>query len=179
MDPKELSRILGVSATEAEVTTAIVDGVELRKQLKDALSLDRDNNKVMLEAVESSVDMKTKLEAMLQMMGVKDVDSAIAKLTGLLDDSKKMLELMPELEKLRTATKATEEAAAEEEVDEVIASRGWDEAVKHGLMLTRMTDPAKFKELYPKVTPDQKILTQNIATKNGTPILLVFLFRRY
>jgi hypothetical protein len=170
MEVKQLAKDFGVSASEAEVTTAIGDAVELRNKAKQALSCERDSNKVILEAVEKAVDMKTKLEAMLGMMEIKDVDEAIAKLTSLLEDSKKMTDLMPELEQLRADFKKREDAEAEKEVDEVIASRGWDESFKHALLLTRTNDPDKFKELYPPLTQDQANLTKDIATKGKTPV---------
>jgi hypothetical protein len=170
MEVKQLAKILDVSATEAEVTTAIGDSVELRKRAKQALSCERDSNKVLLEAVEKAVDMKTKLEAMLGMMEVKDVDAAIQKLTSLLENSKTMTDLMPELDQLRADFAKREEVEAEKEVDEVIASRGWDESFKHALMLTRKEDPDKFKELYPPMAADKANLTKDIATKGKTPV---------
>ena len=167
-----LAKLLGVNATEREVTAAVEEGIELRNQAATVLCAGKKNptNSVLLQVAEEGMAAREKLVALLKALGVEDAEGAVAKVTDLLAQAEQLRELMPELEELRQGAAEAEEAAIEGEVSEAMASRKLPGEVKDALVLLRRQNPERFAELYPKLTPDQVALSKDVATQKGAPI---------
>ena len=166
----KLSKLLGVRETEAEVTNAVDEAVQLRSQIKGALGAEKDSNKVLLQMVEEGQGVHGKLSALLKALGVEDSDAAVAQIAEMFTQVEELKALMPELEELKGFKAQSEETAAVADVEEVLNSRSLPAHLKDALLLFRNTKPEDFAKAYPKANPEVKNLTKDVATTGGTSI---------
>lgn len=167
---KKLSAMLGVLATENEVLEAIRDGVELRKQAAEKLSLRKKSTEEIVLAAGEAMGAKEKLGALLTALGVEDPEAGVAQIVDLISKADQLKTVMPELEGLRADAAAAEDAQAEADVEEAMASRKLPENMKPALVLFRKEKPKEFAEQFPRITAAQAALTANVATTaTGAP----------
>lgn len=174
---KILSELLGTRENDEAVVAEARAAVALRNQLQKVVNCSKDSNEEILagvtEAVEQTVSAREKLAALAKALGVKDPEDAVDKIASLMEESKKLAEVMPELEQLRTDAAKVEEQTIENDVEQAMASRNIDEGMKDMLLLFRRQKPEKFAEKYPKIPAGPQInhnLKLDIATTaSGAP----------
>lgn len=164
---QRLSKELGVRASDDDVVSAVKELLELQKGVKETLGADRTSNDSIIEAAKKAIDEGAKLNALLQALSAKDIDSAVARATDLLGQEKTLTEMAPVLEKYKKDEEDRNEKQAEKDVTEVLSTRKLPEHVKPALLMFRKNDPAKFAETYPKVPADKALLTRDVATQKG------------
>lgn len=150
---KVLATALGVRENEDSVVAAVKELVSLSASLSTLFSV-RDEPKLLLAAADKESkaggEARTKLGALLKALGVEDSGGAVDKIASLMSQAKELATVMPELTELRTAAVAASEAAATNDVDAVILSRGWDASLKDALLLERKAmKPEAFATKYP------------------------------
>lgn len=93
-----------------------------------------------------------------------DLDAMCAKLQMAVQAATAFAAMGPEIEAMRMSKAATEAKAVEDEVDQVMASRKYDVAMRPALLSMRNTDAAAFAAAYPAPPNTHKHLLQAIVT---------------
>jgi len=94
--------------------------------------------KRILAELDAGADATKQLQALIKALGVEDSAAAMKRIVDLVKNSSDLLEAMPQLEQLKAAKLEDEEKAVEEDVDEVMAARGYtDPGVKVALLSLR------------------------------------------
>lgn len=147
-----LAKKLGVQPTAEAVMAALEAKFDFFIKLAKALGLSETAaDAVLLEAAEGGKDARARLGALLKALGHEDVDGAIDRIANLMEQSKQLAEVMPELTDLKAKAAAAEEKEIEEDVEEAMASKGYPAELKDALLLERRADKAKFQAKYPRV----------------------------
>ena len=155
MDPKLLARIAAALKTTAD-----------QKSVETALA-------VMLD--KGGVGAMDSLGAILSALGVEDVPSAQKKIADMFGQVAALEAAMPELAALREQKAATEEAAAEGEVDEAMTAHRMPKEARTALLFMRKSDPKKFAADYPVAPKAQRHLTSPVfaggpTSGTGSPV---------
>lgn len=169
---KILAAALGVRASEAAVTAAVTEVADLRTALASTFGC-RDGAKVILDAAKDGVAAKDKLLGLFAALGVSDPEAALAKVTETIESSAKLLEVMPELEGLRSDKKVTDAKSEEVDVDAAIAAGNLPANVRGALLLQRKSEPKAFAEEHPKAAKAPGVsphLLKSIAVAGVTPL---------
>lgn len=169
---KVLAGRLGVREADAAIEAAVGDLTSLRDSIKKLIGAESDSTPVLLDGIEKSISARAKLTALLKAMGVSDADAAVNRIAELMQQAKELAGVMPELSSLRSRIQKSEEAAAELDVDSVIASRGYGPEIRDALLLLRKSDAEKFALSYPKPQAgDDKLLASVVVTPklHGSP----------
>ena len=162
---KVLAGRLGVREADAAIEAAIVELTGMRDSIQKLVGAESDSTPVLLDAVEKSISARAKLTALLKAMGVSDADAAVNRIAELMQQAKELAGVMPELSSLRSRIQKSEEAAAELDVDSVIASRGYGPEIRDALLLLRTSNAEKFAASYPKQQAgDDKLLASVVVT---------------
>jgi len=147
-----LASKLGTRDNEDAVRASVEGLVALREGLVKLFGLDsHDAVKVILEAVEKEVGARDKLSALLKAIGVEDVDGGIEQIATLIQQGEELKTAMPELAGLKATVEKQEEAAAETDVAEAMASHNVPEAAREALLLMRKGNAEGFAKKFPKV----------------------------
>ncbi len=150
----------------------------IRSFLLGRLSLDTASteevvvNKLKIE-LESGADAKSKLGALLGALGMENPDEAVNRVAQLMKSAADLERLMPELASLKESAEKAEAETAEQDVSEVMATRGFPESTKPALLHFRRSSPEKWSKEYPRLTEAERKLLAPIATTAGresTPI---------
>ena len=172
---KILAGKLGTRETAEAVVTAVDGLFDFCKTIAVKLKKPDVATSVLLtdvvRLVDESGDIRAKLEAMASALGVQDPAMAVAKLAEMVQNSAKLVELMPELEALRAQVGELEE---EQEVMDVAAARDFhfagDQKVDKLLALTRkQLGREKFFEEYPLPDETTAHLTTDVSGSAGAP----------
>ena len=127
---KNMSSVLACREADEEVESAVKELVELRSELKAKLSTSKDTNKALLDAtteiVSGSEGNVQTIDALFAALGKEDTQGAIERLGELLEASKELEALKPELEQLREQAAAKLDEQAEVDVDAVLNRKGLD-----------------------------------------------------
>jgi phage I-like protein len=158
---------------------------ELLTLLAERCGIPADETRVkaaVLHKLEAGADADGKLRAILNALGVEDVNGGMAKITEMFKMVAALEEAMPELKSLREAQVATEEEDVEEDVEEAMKAHrlpaGAKAALRHmrtgGILLSkgasseqlaaRRAARAAFLQAYPPVAASSSYLTASIAT---------------
>ena len=126
-----------------------------------------------VKKLEAGASAETKISALLAALGVEDTGAGMAKITQMIQQAAALEEAMPELAELRKA-KATGDAAAEEqEIDEVMATRSFPDAVRASLLRHRQLDLQSFRAVYPPLSNEQRAVLKRLtgpAAGGGTKL---------
>jgi hypothetical protein len=145
--------------------------VALRRKVKELIKCSKDTDDAIVESltetVSEQISARDKLAALAKALGVKDPDDAVEKIASLMDEAKKLAEVMPELDQLRADAAKVEEQTIENDVEQAMASRNIDEDFKEALLLLRREKPEKFAEKYPKI-PATPPINQNLKLDIAT-----------
>lgn len=140
MDLKILASKFGVR--ESDLDDAVNDAVELRSRLTQLFKLKKSGNAVLLQEVEELVEGGEKkanaLHSILQALGVEDPDTALAALPSLMEAKAKLASVVNELETAIGINVDSETEAAEADVEQAMASRGWEDGgIKTAMLVLR------------------------------------------
>lgn len=162
---KKLAKLLGVNATEGEVTEAITDSVELRKRAAKAVKASKPRTDEIVTAAEEATAGNDGFVALLKALGAKGFSDAIEAVTVLLDKAKTLAELEPKLEKYEKQVKEIEANQVEVDVNAALTRFPEDQRdnLRPALTLQRTSEPKVFAEKFPPVTNDQADLATNVA----------------
>jgi hypothetical protein len=154
-----------VREADDAVKAAVGDLAALRNGIKKLLETDKDSSKDLLEATERSISARKKLTALLKALAVEDTEGAVNRIADMMKQADELKKAMPELENLRAKVVKQEEEQAEADVEEVIASKGYDRELKDALLLQRKTAPDAFRAQYPKTPskPNEKHLLSTVV----------------
>lgn len=149
----------------------------------------------ILAELDAAGDAKKQLEALFSALGVTDPANAVAQVVDLVQKAKKLEEVMPQIAALKESQATTEDAAAEEDVDQMMAAYRVDAKLKPALLFARtggvklskestqaewekrLAAKKSFAEQYPVAAPEHAHLLQPIATTPsattvfGSPVL--------
>lgn len=123
--------------------------------------------------LEQGSDALAKLKAFAELFGAANPDEAAAMAVEKIAQAKslteKVAEMMPEMESLKAKVGETENAKAEADVDEVMASKRIAAEHRDVLLAYRKSQPEAFAKKYPPLTPEErKLLTSVVTTRNGS-----------
>jgi hypothetical protein len=152
-----LAEKFGVVQKEEAVIEAVDGLVTLRQQVAGNLNLSKESaTKVVLKAVATDADVRAKYTAILGALGVENPESALDKITQLIADGAKLVEMAPEFAALKAKEAQAEEAEIEADVEAAAASTGVAATsasfagLKLALTALRKADKEKFYASYPK-----------------------------
>ena len=150
---KIIATRLGVQETEAAATQALEGLFTLRTTLAKLVGApEHATDKVLLDAASGAGDARTKLGALLAALGIEDSGAAVEKIAGLMKQASELEAAMPELKSLREAAAATEDKAAEADVEKVASSMNLGDAgIKLALTMMRKADKKAFQAQYATV----------------------------
>ncbi len=141
------------------------------KKLAAVLGVSDSTESAILLAVEQATTAADRLRAILQAVGVEDVEGAIAKIAELMDSAAKLRDLAPELDELRDFQQQTVEAEIESDVEAALAAHRLPADMTEMLRLFRKQMPDEFRQKYPKPRASESQLTQTVAaTAGGTQV---------
>jgi hypothetical protein len=173
---KILASKLGCQETDAAITAALDQLIEVRALLAKLSGVETTaSDKKLLEAGAGVADARGKLKSILDALGVPDSDQAINKIASVMEQAAKLKEVMPELEGLKAEAAKTEEATAEADVDQALASKGLskDDDLRFALVALRKSNKEEFAKRYPKKAPEASAgagtadLTRSVATSKA------------
>ena len=137
------------------------------KKLAAVLGVSDSTESAILLAAEQASTAADRLRAILQAVGVEDVEGAIAKIAELMDSAAKLRDLAPELDELRSFQQKTVEAEIESDVEAALAAHRLPADMADMLRLFRRQMPEQFKEKYPRARVSETQLSQTVASAPG------------
>jgi len=164
---KILASKLGVREANDALEAAVVDLADLRAGIQKTLASDVATTSVLLEGVARAISAKAKLTALIKALGVEDADGAVNRVADLMSKAAELAKVMPELSSLRVSEQKREDEAAEADVAEAMASRGYGPEAKEALALLRKTSREKFLACYPKQSPSTQALLSAVVVQPG------------
>lgn len=166
----QLAKLLGVRETEADVTAAVEDAVDLRKTMATVLAAKKQTNQALGEALSEALGAKEKLAVLYKAIGVEDPDKAVAVVADLVTRAAELERVMPELSELRKGVEEQRKRCETEDVAAAMSTYKLPESTRVALTMFRQKSPAEFAAKFPAVTPDRVVLTQHVTTDGGQPL---------